>query len=217
MQAAQQGYIGFIIAKAGCCMGLPGIEGNLIGQAPIGFAFPTAEQWPVMMDICLAYAAGEHLIMKDRLKIPVPSYWGVDKGGNPTTDAGEILKGVKFPIGEHKGFGLALLAELLTGVLSGGAILDDGDEEEIYRGTSHTSFAIKADALMSMPEYTKRSQELIDRLRNRSEKIHVPGDSSWKNIEKFDQTGYMELDEDFIDTLNRYAEEYHVEGIQKGE
>jgi LDH2 family malate/lactate/ureidoglycolate dehydrogenase len=45
----------------------------------------------------------------------------------------------KYPIGEHKGFGLALLCELLTGVLSGGQILDEDEHEKGMgaRSTSH--------------------------------------------------------------------------------
>lgn len=212
-QAAEQGYVGFIAAKAGTAMGLPGIKGNVMGQAPIGFAFPTAEQWPVMMDICLAYIAGEPLMIRARDGVPVPPHWGADKDGNPTTSAAEIVNGgVKFPIGEHKGFGLALLAELITGVFSMGAILDDGQDVPLnqYKGTSHTAIAIKTDALMSKEVYAQRSQELIDRLRARSDKIHVPGDNSWRQMEKFNQQGYVELEDDFIESLNRLGAERGV-------
>ena len=57
----------------------------------------------------------------------------------------------KYPIWEHNGFGLAILCELLTGVLSGGLILDqDADREGIAsRSTSHTAIVIRTDALLS--------------------------------------------------------------------
>lgn len=217
-QAAEQGYIGFITAKAGTAMGMPGISGNVIGQAPMGYAFPTAEKWPVMMDICLAYIAGEPLNIRAEKGIPVPSYWGADKDGKPTTSARDIVNGgVKFPIGEHKGFGLALLMELLTGVFSMGAILDEGEEDPIYRGTSHAAIAIKTDALMTREMYRVRSQELIDRLRARSEKIHVPGDSSWKNIQQYNKLGYIELEDGLVEKLNWYSREYGFPQLtQKG-
>ena len=59
-QAARQGCIGLIIAKGVPTMGMPGIRGNLVGQSPMGFAFPVGGREPVMLDICLAAGtAGE--------------------------------------------------------------------------------------------------------------------------------------------------------------
>ncbi len=210
-QAAKEGYVGFIMAKAGTAMGMPGIKGNIIGQAPMGYAFPTDEENPVMMDVCLAYIAGEPLQIRANNHIPVPDYWGEDKDGNPTTNAADIINGgVKYPIGLHKGFGFALLSELLTGVFSMGAILDAGEEDPIYKGTSHTAIAIKTDALMDKETYEKRSRELIERLRNKSEKIHIPGDVSWKKTQECNRCGYIELEEALIETLNARAFEYGV-------
>lgn len=210
-QAAKAGYVGFIMAKAGTAMGLPGIQGNVIGQSPIGYAFPTDAEDPVMMDICLAYVAGEPLMIRAENNMSVPAHWGQDKDGNPTTSARAIVNGgVKYPIGEHKGFGLALLEELLTGVFSMGAILDDGEDDPIYRGTSHTTIAIKTDALMDMEIYKERSHELVERLRNRSEKIHIPGDSSWKKTKAYNACGYLEVEEELVEKLNAYAVEYGV-------
>lgn len=205
-QAARQGYIGFIIAKGVPSMGVPGIAEKIIGQSPIGFAFPVGEREPVMLDICLAYASGEQLEHCARKNIPVPGWWGIDKEGNPTTSAEELLAGTKFPIGGHKGFGLAILCELLTGVLSGGRILD-GEEERASACTitSHTAFAIKADALMPMEEYSYRSNKLVERIRARGDSVHIPGDSSWEKRRVFEEKKELELTEELVAKLNEYG------------
>ncbi len=214
-QAARNGYVGFVMAKAGTAMGMPGIKGNVIGQAPIGYAFPTEEENPVMMDICLAYIAGEPLQIRAEHHIPIPDYWGADKEGKSTTCAADIINGgVKYPIGLHKGFGLALLSELLTGVFSMGAILDEGEDEPIYKGTSHTAIAIKTDALMNKEIYEKRSHELVDRLRKRSEKIHIPGEGSWKRTAAYNACGYLDLEEELLEKLNSYAKKYGVPSVE---
>lgn len=208
-QAAKQGYIGFVMAKAGTAMGMPGMRGNIIGQAPIGYAFPTDSERPVMLDICLAYIAGEPLMLKAKNNEPIPSWWGADKDGNPAVSAADVVNGgVKFPIGEHKGFGLALLEELLTGVLSSGAILDEGENDPVYTGTSHTAIAIKADAFMDMETYKKRAGELVKRLKNRSDKVRIPGERSWEKTREYDAAGFVELEDDFVDKLNVYAAKY---------
>jgi len=47
--------------------------------------------------------------------------WALDSEGRPTTDASEAIKGFVLPIGRHKGYGLAVAIDILSGVLTGGA------------------------------------------------------------------------------------------------
>lgn len=214
MQAAQLGYIGMIIAKGVPSMGVPGAEGNVVGQSPVGFAFPTKYKWPVMLDICLAYASGGQLVQRAKENQPVPEWWGVGPDGQITTDAEALLRGTKYPIGEHKGFGLAILCELLTGVFSQGLILDEqANADMAWKSTSHTAIAIKADALMDMDEYITRSSDLIDRIDARSPGIHIPGHGSYKNKTKYEQSQSIEITDDLLAKLNKCAEALNVQGI----
>jgi (2R)-3-sulfolactate dehydrogenase (NADP+) len=50
---------------------------------------------------------------------PIPEGWALDKEGRPTTDARAALEGSLIPIGEGKGFALAVLVEILAGALAG--------------------------------------------------------------------------------------------------
>lgn len=213
VQAARQGYIGLMIAKGIPSMGIPGVEGNIVGQSPIGYAFPTGSGDPVMLDICLAYASGGKLMYMAKEGIPIMPWWGVDKEGKPTSDAFQLLRGTRYPIGEHKGFGLAILCELLTGVLSGGLILDENENEEWIsaRSTSHTAIAIKADALMDMDEYGERSGELIKRLKSRADGVRIPGERSWEKTRGFEMSGIIELKDELYEKLKGYAIEYGIE------
>jgi LDH2 family malate/lactate/ureidoglycolate dehydrogenase len=167
------------------------------------------------MDICLAYASGGQLMKKAREKIPVPNWWGVNKDGNPATDAAELLKGTKYPIGGHKGFGLALFCELLTGVMSGGLILDENEKEEgiAAKSTSHTAMAIKVDALMDREEYDARAAKLLSRLLARAGDIHIPGQGSYKNNRKLEAAGVVDLKDELYQKLCAYAEEFQIETL----
>ncbi|MGH0052274.1 MAG: Ldh family oxidoreductase [Sphaerochaetaceae bacterium] len=214
MQAARQGYIGMIIAKGLPSMGVPGVKGNVIGQSPIGFAFPTKYEWPVMLDICLAYASTEQLFQRAREKQPVPEWWGVGPDGQPTTNAEELLQGTKYPIGEHKGFGLALLCELLTGVFSQGLILDEQETADIaWKSTSHTAIAIKADALMAMEDYTTRSSTLIDRIDARAPGIHIPGQQSYRKKVAYERSSSFDVSDDLFEKLNQCAKALNVKAL----
>ena len=203
--AAENGYVGFIMAKAAPAMGMPGQKKNLIGQAPVGYAFPTGGD-PVMLDMCLAYIAHEPLKLLADAGGTVPSHFGVDAEGKPAEKAEDLLAGIKYPVGEHKGFGLALLEELLTGVFSSGAILDEGEDEKPYKGMTHTALAIKTDALMDRETYEKRADELVSRLRARGENVHVPGDGSREKMREAAEKGSLDLEETLLRKLNGLAE-----------
>jgi len=210
--AAEAGCIGIIIAKDYPSMGMPGYgETKLLGHSPNGFAFPTEEPWPVMLDGCLAYVSGHGELHKAAAAgRQIPEWWGVDKDGNPTTDPVALLAGTRYPIGAHKGFGYAILCEMLTGVLSQGPILDQeiSDDGEVRTNCTHTAIAIKADALMPLDVYKKRSSTLIERIRQRTnKKVRIPGQRSYEAKLAYEQAGEIELDDAFFALYDKYVKD----------
>ena len=65
----------------------------------------------------------------------IPEGWGVDAEGRTTTDPGQVYAGV--PLGGYKGYALALVVEVLSGVLSGSGVghgvgrLYEGDQQDV--------------------------------------------------------------------------------------
>lgn len=61
--------------------------------------------------------------MKRREGKPIPAEWCQDQSGNPIKDAAKALsEGMLLPLGGdvgYKGFGLALMVEVLCGILAG--------------------------------------------------------------------------------------------------
>ena len=51
---------------------------------------------------------------------PIPEGWGVDEHGRPTTDAAAVASAV--PLGGYKGYALAVMVEVLCGVLAGAGV-----------------------------------------------------------------------------------------------
>ena len=54
-----------------------------------------------------------------RVRRPRPRWVGLDRDGNPTTDPQAALDGMMAPLGGAKGYGLALMVDLLAGGLTG--------------------------------------------------------------------------------------------------
>lgn len=163
-KAAEDGYIAIIYTRGGPSMSAIGRQEKAISTCPMGFGFPTSLEYPVMMDFCLAYASMGLLEEKIKAGESVPSYWGIDKNGNPTTDPAAIKAGTRAPIGGHKGFGLSMLGEVFTGVLSGGEVIDEPNPATgKANSASQAAILIKAGALMPLEQFKARTTTMVEK------------------------------------------------------
>jgi LDH2 family malate/lactate/ureidoglycolate dehydrogenase len=205
-QAAEQNYLGLVFSRAVNAMGAPGASRNFIGNNPFGFAANSAGDFPLMLDISQAYSSHGKLNQKIKAGEAVPEYWGMDAGHQPTTDPKAIMQGGMInPIAGHKGFGLALLVEILTGLLSGGEILDETNPNfttpEI---SSQTAIAIKIEALMPVENFQERVSDLINRIQTLEPEVQLPGRRSFESKNQALSDG-LELDPEIISQLNEWA------------
>ena len=122
-RVADEGQVGL----AWCNCGDPG--GNVVpyggretrlGTNPMAYALPVAGGRPVVADFSTSIVAEGKVRMFRHEGRSLPEGWIVDADGNPTTDPAELYRGgAILPMGGHKGFALALLVEILGGVLAG--------------------------------------------------------------------------------------------------
>ncbi|AWR87307.1 Ldh family oxidoreductase [Meiothermus taiwanensis] len=92
--------------------------GPVLGTNPIALGAP-AEPQPIIIDTSISVVARGKIIAAAKKGEPIPPGWALDKEGRPTTDAQAALEGSLLPIGEGKGFALAVLVEVLAGALAG--------------------------------------------------------------------------------------------------
>lgn len=215
-QAAEQNYLGLIFSRAVNTMGAPGASRNFIGNNPFGFAAMSAEGFPLLLDISMAYSSYGKLDEKIKAGETVPEYWGMDADHRPTSDPKAIKQGGMFnPIAGHKGLGLALLVEILTGLLSNGEILDETNPNlptpEI---SSQTAIALKIDALMPVKNFQARVSDLINRVEVREPAVQMPGRHSFENKKQALADG-LELDRALITQLNEWAVKLNVPALSE--
>lgn len=210
-KAAEEGYIAILLCKGGVSMGAPGRQGRCISQLPFGFAYPTEEEYPVMLDACMAYASMGQLQLKCERDESIPPWWGLDENGNASVKPEDLLKGTRFPIGSHKGFGLAMLGEALTGVLSNGCIMDETKTPDgMTNPSSHTAIAIKADAFFDLDIFKNRAGQIHSSIEKLSPGVHIPGQGNYSMKMKILKRGYLELKEEVSDTLYSYSRRLHI-------
>lgn len=99
-----------------------GSRTKLFGNNPMAFAFPRRSDPPILLDMALTPVALGKVLRAQAEGTELPAEWGFkDRDGNPTTDPAAAMKGVIPAIGAYKGTGLAMITNLLAGVLSGSA------------------------------------------------------------------------------------------------
>ena len=117
------GQIGIVMCNASSLV--PPWQGKQprLGTNPICMAVPGGEERPWLLDMATTtVAAGKIFKALINGQPQIPSGWAMDSEGVPTTDPDTALKGLLMPLGGYKGSGLAMMAEILCAVLSGGAM-----------------------------------------------------------------------------------------------
>ena len=94
----------------------------------------------------------------------------MDSKGNPTTDPAEGLKGFVLPVGQHKGYGLAVALDILSGVLLGAgfstgvkSIVQQWDEPQHI---GHFFIVIDPVRFMGWEAYSQRVKQMYQILRS---------------------------------------------------
>lgn len=93
---------------------------------PISIAAPAGTQTPFVLDMATTTVAIGKLRLASRSGQPILEGWAVDAAGRPTTDPNVALAhrllsplGGSRALGGHKGYGLGVMVDILSGVLSG--------------------------------------------------------------------------------------------------
>lgn len=110
-----------------------GAKDPFFGTNPFAFGFPGED---FMFDFATAATARGEIQIAARDGQLAPDGAGVDRDGRPTRDPHAILAGAQSPFGGHKGSALALMIELMAGVLLGQPTSPEAAREEAQRGVA---------------------------------------------------------------------------------
>jgi L-2-hydroxycarboxylate dehydrogenase (NAD+) len=120
IEAAQKGYIAYTCCTAALAEVVPfGGKVATLGTNPHSWAFPTTEAigYPICIDWATSTVAMGRVQQFVREGKQLPPGSGVDKDGNETTDPNKVV--ALLPFGQHKGYGLSLIDEILAAFIGG--------------------------------------------------------------------------------------------------
>lgn len=123
-ELAGEGMIAIVLTNSLPVLASAGGADRVLGNNPMAFGFPRAAgSAPVVLDMALSAVAFGRIRLAVAEGRSIPLGWGRDGEGRPTTDAAAALAAESLePIGGHKGSGLALAVELLSGALTGSPV-----------------------------------------------------------------------------------------------
>lgn len=214
-QALAANCVGIATTNAGLNMAPTGGRDKIVGNNPIAIAVPTNRPWPMVLDMATSVVAGGKLDVAAIRGETIPLDWATDLDGGPTSDPVVARKGLLLPVGGPKGYGLALMLDVLAGVLTG-ARFGGGLGPS---GSGQFFLALAVEGFMPIAEFKARMDEVIDQLHHSalasgSSQIFVPGEIEHQKSETRRAEG-IPLEGPIVDELNRLAREAGV-GSEKG-
>lgn len=219
--AAKQGMIGIAMSNVDPNMTLPGARCQAIGNSPFSYAVPSKRVPSVFLDIAMSNVAGLKVIKAKNEGKRIPDTWIVDENGKPTTDPSLYPeKGALLPVGMHKGYGLAVMVEMLTGVLSGaptstsGKILSWCFAPETPNNVTHTFIAIDPKMILGNGDIADESEGFAELLRNvpkadGCDRIYTPGEIEWEKHKVAEADG-VEIPDDVLAELEKLSEKFGI-------
>ncbi len=212
-QAAEQGMLGLALSNSVAKVAPFGGRRPLFGTNPLAFACPRDGRPPLLVDMATSAVSGAAVIRLLQRGESLPAGVAVGADGREVTTAEGFAGGALLPFGGHKGAGIALLVELLTGVLSGGALSTGvGSMFNDFSRTgdnAHCLIAIASEGLLPPGELEKRLEALLASMQQAVPEVRVPGERRWRIRERSLSEG-IALDEALWTELQGIAEQLGI-------
>ncbi len=174
LKIAEAGLIGLSFTNVGTSSIVPtrGLQA-MFGTNPIAFGAPAARNRPFLLDIATSTAAIGKMLVAQRAGRPIPPVWATDASGEPVTDPTVALAdrrllpvgGAEETTGGHKGYGLAMMVEILTATLAGASFAPLRDPARKTMDVGHSFMAIDPGLFREREDFLADMDAMMESLR----------------------------------------------------
>jgi LDH2 family malate/lactate/ureidoglycolate dehydrogenase len=199
LMAAKAGLIGMSCTSASGIQVAPtfGKQARL-GTDPWSFAAPGADGVPFLLDMATTTVAAGRIRNKANEHLPTPDGWVLDKEGNPSNDplVAKEKGGFLTSLGgspensSYKGYGLAVMVNILASCLSGATLITDPMHTKKPAGMDigHFFMAIDPGIFRESDDFQTDVTTFLGALRSTTpvdpaRPVMVAGDPQWKYAE----------------------------------
>ena len=198
---------------------------SVLGTNPISLAAPAMKEKAFVLDMATSTVPRGKVEVHQRLSQPIPHGWAVDETGRSSTDPKRVLNalanrlgggllplgGEGEELGGHKGYGLALMVDVLCGVLSGAATGLQVYADERRPDVGHFFLALDPAAFRPLDEFRRDMDRLARELKDSpkaegQDRIYVHGEKSFARMERHRKEG-IPLDPKVVESLRKIGQD----------
>lgn len=218
-QAASAGMIGIAASnsfpKVAAYQGLS----SVLGTNPFAFSAPRENGHSLLLDMATSASAGSTIRKCIESNEELPRGIAIDSTGRDIRDPVEAEKGTMLSFGGAKGYGLSLMVEILSGIITGAGF--SHGVKSMYKNleesgnNGHFFIAIHINKLMPLKTYYERMEDFINMLRdsgseNNNKKVLLPGEMRWDTYEKNLKQGLV-INPETTAELKKLANRYQLD------
>ncbi|MGA2784894.1 MAG: Ldh family oxidoreductase [Candidatus Bathyarchaeia archaeon] len=212
MMAISHGCIGIATTHGTPKVAPWGAREPFFATNPISIAIPAREKYPIVIDMATSVVARGKIVHAAEKGEKIPEGWAIDRSGKSTTDPNEALKGALLTFGGYKGYGLAIVADALSGALAG---LSMARAAKAKRPTNSGQFYMAIRIASFSGDFFKDAiDELISEIKSSQRmpgfsEILLPGEQEYRTEEKSRGIG-VEIPDFLWENVKKLAHELNV-------
>ena len=221
LMAEAEGLIGLCMTVASPRLAPTGGTQPLFGNNPLAMAVPSNQDFSLLVDFASGSIAAGRLELAAANGTAIPAGVARDLEGNPTTDPAVAHRGTIVPIGEHKGYGLTMLIEILAGLLGGapyfGVEREQTGDHVRDKGIGHFFMALDPARFMPLETFKASVDHMVGGTKNSKrmpgvDEIFLPGEQEARRRRQYSQDG-IPLDDSTLKTLAGLAADAGVDPL----
>ncbi len=214
LMGAREGCVMFLTTNGGPAMAPWGGMKKIIGTNPWSIAAPAGKRAPFVVDMAATGVARGKIYLARNKNLPIPLGWAINQAGEPTTDPQEAIDGIILPMAEHKGYAMAAMVDMLSGVLTGSGFLSDVHSPYKTAEKSncgHLMIALDITRFQPLAQFNARMEAFVAEIKSVPtakgfDEVFYPGEMEANNDVKNRRDG-IQFPDDTLADLKRIATE----------
>ena len=212
--AALEGCVMIMTTNGGPAMAPWGGRKKIIGTNPWSVAAPAGRHPPLIMDMANTGVARGKIYLARQKREPIPLGWAINAAGEPTTDPQAAIDGIILPMAEHKGYAIAVIVDVLSGVLTGSGFLSavhSPYKTAEKSNCGHLIVALNIEAFQPLAQFNARMEQYVSELKSvplakGTNEVFYPGEMEAANDVRNRREGLL-LPADTLVSLSKIARE----------
>jgi len=222
--AAEQDMVGVVMSAGGLRVSPTFARESLLGTNPIAVAAPARNEVPLLFDAAMCSVAVNKIRLAQRVGATLAPGWIADKDGGPLMEESPAPEEDTYSLlplggnreqGSHKGYGLALMVETLTTLISGAMPTLLGESQHISK---HHFAAYNIEAFTDLEVFKDNMDQFLSALKNAEtapgqDRVIYPGIPEHED-ERDRRVNGIPLHEEVVRWFEDTASEFAIPGLQ---